>query len=145
LICSRTQFVQLIAVQHLAVGGRLVTVVVKDVPAAEAQIFQAAQVDELLDGRYPVVGALAQAYGSHLGERSDRLGNAAADGFHPGDEGRGHGAHAGTQHSQFPRSTGDFGFLGVGHVLLLSLAPGMMRLRNEVVNSNVDRFGTNAF
>ena len=51
--------------------------------------------DEVFDERAAVVGALAETDGAHLRERTDGLGEAAADGFDAGDERGGDGSHAG--------------------------------------------------
>ncbi len=80
-------------------GGR-VHVVVENVPAGEYQIVQRGQGDEFLDLRGERVGALAQPDGAHLGQRSNRLGQAFAYGFDAGHEGSGDRAHAGDHDTQ---------------------------------------------
>ena len=102
------------ALEHAGVAGGLVAVVVEDVPAAEFDIVDRGEVDEVPDHRHAVFGALAQADGTHLGQRPDRLGDAGADRYDSGDERGGDGAHTGHQHAQF--SLGGFDFdPGVGH------------------------------
>jgi len=58
------------------VDGRFVTVVLEDVPAAEHDVVEARQGDEVGDLRRPPFGALSEANGRHLGERADRLSHA---------------------------------------------------------------------
>jgi hypothetical protein len=87
--------------QHTGLGGRLVGVVGKDVPATENEVLKFFERHELLDGRRAALGALAEADGPHLRERADRLCHAAAHQLGAGDEGGGDGAHPRQQHSEF--------------------------------------------
>ena len=48
-----------------------------------------------------VVGALAQADGAHLRQRSDRLGESLPNRLNSGNERGGHRSHAHNHHSQF--------------------------------------------
>ena len=97
------QLRQRLLVQHLGVRGGLVDVVLEDVPAGKDQVVQVGQRHKVLDQRRFVVGALAQADGAHLRQRSDRLGQSAADGLDSGDHGGGDGAQADHHHAQFAR------------------------------------------
>ena len=97
------QLLQRLLVQHLGVRGGLVDVVLEDVPAGKDQVVQIGQRHKVLDQRRFVVGALAQADGAHLRQRSDRLGQSAADGLDSGDHRGGDGAQADHHHSQFAR------------------------------------------
>ncbi len=81
-----------ILVEHLGMRGALVDVVFEDVPAGEDDVVQVRQRDKFLDQRRLVIGALAEADSAHLGERTDRFGNAATDCFNAGDHRGGHGA-----------------------------------------------------
>ena len=53
-----------------------------------------------LDQRVAVLLLGAEADVGHLGERADRRVRAVAGGDHAGDEGGGHGAHAGREHTE---------------------------------------------
>ena len=90
-------------VQHLGVRGGLIDVVREDVPAGEDHVVEFGQRHKILDQRRCVVGALAQANRPHLRQRSDRLGQSAADGLDSGDHRGGDGAQADHHHSQFAR------------------------------------------
>jgi len=63
--------------------------------------------DEILDQRRAVVGALAEADGAHLGERTDRGGEAAAGEFDAGDEGARHGSEPHGEHTELAGGGGD--------------------------------------
>jgi hypothetical protein len=97
------QLRQRLLVQHLGVRGGLVDVVLEDVPAGEDHVVEFGQRHKILDQRRFVVGALAQANRPHLRQRSDRLGQSAADGLHSGDHCGGDGAQADHHHTQFAR------------------------------------------
>ncbi len=79
--------------QHAGGLRRFVRVVLEDVPAAEHDVVERGERHEVLDERRATFGALAEANGSHLRQRADRLGEAASHGQHPGDRGRADGAH----------------------------------------------------
>lgn len=55
--------------EHARVLGSLVAVVFEDVPAAERDLVQCGERDEVLDERRAAVGALAKAVGAHFGGR----------------------------------------------------------------------------
>ncbi len=85
---SKTAFIGLIAgerllhlleqrlLEHPGLQRGFVGVVFENVPAAEDQVVQAGQRNEILDLGAAAIGALPQADGGQLGERSDRLGPA---------------------------------------------------------------------
>ena len=87
--------------EHSGGAGRRVGVFLEDVPAAEDDVVQPGEIDELVDLRRTVVGALAEADGAHLRERADRLGEALADGEDAGDGGGADGAEADQEDAEF--------------------------------------------
>ena len=90
-------------VQHLGVRGRLVDVVFKNSQPVKTMSFKIGQRNKILDQWRLVVGALAQADGAHLRQRTDRLGQSAAHGLNAGDHCGGHGAQAHHHYAQFAR------------------------------------------
>ena len=71
------QLIQLSLFQHPGLGRGFVSRIFVNVPAAEHQIVQSGQRHKILDLRRPVVGALAQANGGKLRERTHRRGHSA--------------------------------------------------------------------
>ena len=65
----------------------------------------------LLSGHVSQFGPFAEADVAHLGETADGEPQALADGVDAGDQGGGHGAHAGRQDPQFTRGGLDFSLL----------------------------------
>ena len=98
----RFQLGQRFLVQHRGVRGRLVHVVLENIPARENHILQICQGHKIPDQRGRVIGALAQPDRSHLGQRADRLGQPATHRFHARNHRGGHGAKAHHHHAQFP-------------------------------------------
>src|SRR5262249_12621069 len=96
------QRLQVLAVEHARLARGLVRVVGVHVPAAEDDVIEAGDGDELVDARAAVVGPLAQAHRAHLREAADGLREALADGLHAGHERRGHRAHAWEQDAELP-------------------------------------------
>jgi hypothetical protein len=114
------ELLERLLVQHLGVRGRLVDVVLENIPAGEDHIVQVRQRNKVLDQRRMVIGALAQPDGAHLRKRADRLGQSAAHRFHAGDHRGGHRAKANHHHAQLAlrrRNLG--GCLGPVHALFL--------------------------
>ena len=93
--------------QHARLGGRLVGVVGEEVPAAEHDVLELGQRDELVDERRARVGPLAEADGAHLRQRADGLRDPLPDGLDPGHERRGDGAHSGKQDAELARRRAD--------------------------------------
>ena len=90
--------------EHLRVLRRLVRVVREHVPAAEDELIERRERDELADlGGFPV-GALADADGPELGHRADRRRELPPSEHAARDEGRRHGTEAGQEHAE--RSVG---------------------------------------
>jgi hypothetical protein len=87
--------------EHAGRAGRGVAVFREDVPAAEDEVVEADEADEVLDARRAVLGALPEPDRAHLRERADRLGQALPDREHAGNGGGGDGAQA---HEQDPES-----------------------------------------
>ena len=83
-------------------AGGLVSIVGENVPAAEDQVVQSRQGDKVLDQWRAFFRALAEAYGTHLGQRADWIAQACLDCFDAGDESGGHGPHAGDEYAEFP-------------------------------------------
>ena len=86
--------VEVLAAQNPRLDSRFVSVVGEDVPAAEDEIVETGQLDEVLDQGILLFRPFPQADRSHLGQRADGLGEALSDGHDAGDEGRRHGAQA---------------------------------------------------
>ncbi len=94
-------FVEEIALEDSGIAGGGVHVVFEDVPSGEDEIVEAGEWNEFVDlGRAPV-GALAEADRTHLGERSDGVGDSLPHGFDARDESCCHGAHAWDHDAQF--------------------------------------------
>ena len=93
--------------QHTAGAGRFQHVGRDRVPAAEDQVVQAGQGNELPYKRVAVLVAVAEADMGHLADRADRGGEAIAGSDHAGDEGGGHGAHSGGEDSEASGGGGD--------------------------------------
>ncbi len=91
---KRFQLLEQAIVEYARVRCSFKHVVFEDVPPGEDQVVQSGQGDEFFNFRRSAIGAFAEADGSHLRERADRLGNAFADGFDTGHECGGHGTHA---------------------------------------------------
>ena len=97
---KRLELLEETIVEHARVGRGFVHVVFEDVPPGENQIVEARERNEFFHLGRAAVGALAEANRSHLGERSDGLGEAFANGFDAGHECSGHRAHARDHHSE---------------------------------------------
>jgi len=91
-----------VPVQHARVDGALVRVGRERVPRAEHHVAQLRQGHEVLDGRHPVLGALAQADGAHLRDAADGAAHASAHQLHARDERGGDGSQAGKENAQAP-------------------------------------------
>ena len=89
-------------VENAGMESGFVAVLFENVPAAELQIFDLGERNEVLDFRRVVVGALAEADRIQLRDGADRLRHAQFDGFNAGDKCRGDGAHARDQNAKFP-------------------------------------------
>ena len=98
---ERPDLLQLVAFEYLRGACGLKHVVLENIPAGEAQVLKFGQRNKVLNQRRPRIRALAQANGSHLGKRADRLRNTFADRFHAGDEGGGDRPHPGNHDAQF--------------------------------------------
>ena len=86
--------------EHARMQRRFISVFLKDIPGAEYEVVKTCQRDELADQRHTIVRALAEPYGSHLGERSYRLRYPSLDRLDPCDEGRAHGSETDQQHTE---------------------------------------------
>jgi hypothetical protein len=121
-----THLSELVTVQH---GGRLRSVVqstAEDVPAGENKIVKLRDGCEVFNERRVVIGALAQANGTHLRHGADRLRHAATYGLYACNQCGRHSSHAGDHDAEFAlrgldisRSRG-IGGCG-GHTLLRNL------------------------
>ena len=114
-------------VEHAGLAGRRVHVVFEDVPAGEDQVIEPGERNEVLDLGRAAVGALAEADGAHLRQRSDGAGDSFAHGFHAGDEGGRDGAHTGNHDPQLSLGWRDLAF--AAFVLLCFLLVGMLSVR----------------
>ena len=103
----RAHLIEQPAPQHLGVAGGLVAVVLEDVPAAEDEVVERGERDEIPDqGRAPV-GPLAETDRAHLRERPGRRGESLANRVNTGDEGRADGAETSEQNPEAPRGRSD--------------------------------------
>ena len=82
------------------VHGGVIGIVGEEVPAAEDEIIQAGQWNEILDQGAVVFGAFAEADGSVLRQRADGPAQALLDQFDTRNQGRAHGAEARKQHAK---------------------------------------------
>ena len=67
------QLIEQRPVQNAGIGGGFVAVVFENVPGAECQVVEPRQRHKILDHRAAAIGAFAEADGSQLGDRPDRL------------------------------------------------------------------------
>ncbi len=70
------------------------------IPAAENDVVERRKRSEVLDERVAAVFTGAEADVCHLGHRAERRGAALTGGEHTGDEGGGHGTHAGGEYTE---------------------------------------------
>ncbi len=98
----------LVLVEDACVEGGGVGVVGDGVPCPEDEVFEVGERDEVLDQGRSVVGALAKADRTHLGDRADGLAEAAASVFDAGDEGGGNGAKADDEDAELAAGGLDF-------------------------------------
>ena len=87
--------------------GGAVTVFLEDVPAAEHQIVERGERDDLGDLRGSSFGPLAQTDGAHLRQRTDRFGQALSNSEHAGDRRRADGTHPDQQHTELAARRSD--------------------------------------
>ncbi len=86
--------------EHAGRPARLERVDGERVPAAEDDVVEAGQRHEVANPRVALRLARAQADVGHLAQRPDGRLEALAGGEHAGDEGRGHGTHAGQEDAE---------------------------------------------
>ncbi len=107
------QLLQKPTIEHRRIERGFVRAVFVNVPAAEFEVFELRQRDEILDQRRASLGALAETDGGELRQRSDRRAEAALDRLDSGDERRADRANAGKQHAELAvrgcHSEGTFG------------------------------------
>ena len=116
------------AVEHARRAGRRVAVFLEDVPAAEHQVVEPRQGHEILDFGRLALGALAKANRAHLGERTDGLGEALADGDDAGDGGGADGTEADQEDAEFTLSRSDTRrLLHRGNISREAVRPGRPR------------------
>ena len=94
--------------EHAGGARRLVGVLFENVPAAEDDVVEVGERNDLLDLRRAAFGALAETDGAHLRERADRIGQPFSNGQHAGNGGRADGAEADEQNAQFAFCWSDF-------------------------------------
>ena len=85
----------MVTVEDLRGFCGVVEVAAEDVPAGEDDVVEIGDGGEVFDEGAAIFGALAETDVTHLRERADGLGEAAADCFYAGDECGGDGSHAG--------------------------------------------------
>src|SRR5215469_1494260 len=118
-------FAEMIRVEDARFGGGFVRGVRENVPAAENEIVEAGERNEVLNFRRAAFGALAETDGSHLRERADREGVAVANQFDAGHKSGADRADAGREYAELAFGLRDLsGFL---HSNLLS----RMKFRRE--------------
>src|SRR5690606_10223608 len=92
--------------------GRGVTVLLEDVPAAEHDVVEAGERNELVDARGARLGPFAESNGAHLGQRTDGQRQPLPDGEDSRDGGGAHGAQADQQHAKLAACRGDIYWWG---------------------------------
>ena len=92
--------VEVVALQHAGGLGRFHGVGRDRVPATEDDVVELGERHELLDERIAVLLLGAEADVGHLGHGTDGRRDALAGGDHAGDEGGGHGPHAGREDAE---------------------------------------------
>ena len=97
---KRLDLRQVIVIQHLRVGCRLIDVVLKNIPAGKDHIIQTGKWNKVPDQRRITIRALAQPNRAHLRQRTDRLRQSLANRLNTGDQCGGHSAHAHHHYSQ---------------------------------------------
>src|SRR5207249_9402700 len=102
---------QILRIQDARIRRGLVSVVLKNIPAAEGEVRQLGKRDKFLNEWRPCVRTLAQPNRAHLRERSHGLGLAFAYKLHSSHKGGADSAHARKQDPQFPLRGRDFGRL----------------------------------
>ena len=100
--------IEQLLLEHAGGLGRLVAVVLEDVPAAEDEVVETGERHELADGRRAALGALAEPDGAHLRERPDRLRDALADRHDAGNCRRADGAETDEQNAELALGRGDW-------------------------------------
>ena len=105
--------------QNARLHGRLVGVVLENVPAADLDVRHVGQRNEVLDRRAAALGPLPQADRSQLRERADRLPQSELERFQPGDESGGYRAHAGNQNTQLALGGRNLDAVFIGQIVLL--------------------------
>ncbi len=133
---------QVLLRQHPGLGRRHERVVGEQIPAAEHDVVELRERNELTDERRARISPLAQPDRAHLGQRADRLGRAAPDRLDPGHEGGRDRAHAGGQDAELAGGRLDVRFCCGGHFGLLrvdALAPrsGERLVRGTLLTGSV--------
>ncbi len=90
---------QIFGRKHRCLLRGLIRGVGEQIPAAEDDIFEPFEWNEILDGWRAALGPLAQANRSELSDGADRFCAGAAHQIHASHERRGHGTHS---HGQYP-------------------------------------------
>src|SRR5215472_1832333 len=85
-----------------SVQGGFVAIVLKNVPAAEDEIVELSEGNEVLDARAVVICTLAQADGAVLGQGAYRSSQTLLNEFDPCNDRGTHCSHARQEHSQLP-------------------------------------------
>src|SRR5258708_22585890 len=91
---ERFYFLKIFVAQHTGLRSGLVSVILEKIPAGENQIVKIGQGDKLLNFWRMVIGALAEADGTELRQRTNRRRLAFANQLHAGHKCRGHRSHS---------------------------------------------------
>ena len=92
---------ELVAVEDLRGAGGVVEIAAEDIPSGEDEVVELGDGGEVFNEGRVVVGSLAEADGSHLGDGADGFCEAAADCFYAGDEGGCYGSHSWDHDAKF--------------------------------------------
>src|ERR1035441_7333675 len=102
--------------QDAGLGGGFVGVILENVPAGHFDVGHFGQWNEVLNSGAAPLCPLPQADGSQLRQGADRLPQSKLEGFQPGDERRGHRAHARDQNTQFALSGRNLDAVFIGQI-----------------------------
>ena len=91
---------QVMGREHAGLAGGFVGGVGEDVPAAEDEVVECLERDELPDQRRAALGALPEPNRADLGQRADWRRQALADEFHPGHKRGADRSQAGRENAQ---------------------------------------------
>ena len=131
--------VEVFGVQDTGLGGSFVGVVGENIPAAEDDVVEFGERNELVDFRRAAFGALAEADGAQLRERADGRGFAAAHQFNSRHKCGAHGSHSGREDAQ--SSFGRSNIYGPAHSISPSPCEFSRSVHSRVAKPSLFRNG----